>query len=191
MKTTTFFNMLAASLLILSVAACENQNSTDSKDIAEDINEQRFEDTYLENDAEFAVDAAGGDLTRIEMAQLAVNSSGTEAVRQLAQDILNDHGTMHEELKSFAVPKKIALPTTPDEDDQKKINNLSEKRGTDFDKAYLDYTVTYHKEAISLFEKEAEKGRDAQLKQWAAEKLPVMQEHLNSAELVKKAINKR
>ena len=68
------------------------------------------------------------------------------------------------------------------------IDHLREKKGRDFDKDYIDMMVKDHKEDIELFEKEAEKGNDADLKAWANAKLPTLREHLRMAESIQQDI---
>ena len=61
-------------------------------------------------------------------------------------------------------------------------------KGAEFDKEYAEMMVNDHEDDIKLFEKEAEKGNDGELKAWAASKLPILQHHLQMAKDTRDAI---
>ena len=48
--------------------------------------------------------------------------------------------------------------------------------------------VDDHKDDVDEFKKEADNGKDADLKSWAAGKVPVLQHHLDVAQNVKDSI---
>ena len=50
--------------------------------------------------------------------------------------------------------------------------------------------VKDHKDDIDLFEKEADKGNDPELKAWAAKTLPTLKHHLQMAEDAEKAVKR-
>lgn len=67
----------------------------------------------------------------------------------------------------------------------KKHQNMAQKlgqlSGEEFDREYMRQMVKDHEKAVSLFQKEASKGDDAEVKAWAAKTLPALQEHLRMA----------
>ena len=77
--------------------------------------------------------------------------------------MMKDHSMASSELMGVAKAKNITLPASASEKCQKKIQELREKKGVDFDKAYTDFMVDDHKEDIDAFKKEAEKGNDSVL----------------------------
>lgn len=54
--------------------------------------------------------------------------------------------------------------------------------GAAFDSAYMTHTATAHKEAVSLFQREAKGGKDAETKAFAEKTLPTLLEHLKMAQ---------
>ena len=181
-------------IVILSVCSAAwlcscNSNENESNKMAEDANKEAFNNTAMENDAEFATKAASGGMMEVELGKIAMANSSMPSVTQFGQTMVNDHSAANEELKATAQSKNIALPDRPDNDKQKMIDDLREKKGRDFDKDYIDMMVKDHKEDIELFEKEAEKGNDADLKAWANSKLPTLREHLRMAESIQQDIN--
>jgi putative membrane protein len=173
----------------LSLSSCANHEN-DSKEAAEEQNDKKFEDSKMEDDTKFAVNAASGGLMEVQLGQMAVNNGTSPEVKQFGQSMVDEHSKANQELIALAQQKNITLPTAPDEDKQKKIDELSKKSGTDFDKAYIDLMVDDHKEDIDEFQEEANNGKDVDLKGWAAGKVPVLQHHLEMAKAAQDALKK-
>lgn len=177
-KTIILLSVFAAAWL----SSCNNENENNK--MAEDANKEAFNNTAMENDAEFATKAATGSMMEVELGKIAMTNASLPAVSQFGQTMVTDHSAANEELKGAAQAKGITLPDMPDNDQQKKIEDLRGKKGHDFDKDYIDMMVKDHKDDIDLFEKEAEKGNDADLRAWANAKLPTLREHLRMAESI-------
>jgi putative membrane protein len=182
MKTTLIcLSLLAA----LGLTSCNNKENENNK-AADNANEAKFDDSNIEKDVEFATTAASGGLMEVELGRLAVSNGGSDDVRKFGQDMITDHSKANDELKSLAASKNISLPTVPNQAHQKKIDDLQGKSGEGFDFDYIDLMVKDHKEDIDLFEKEADKGNDPDLKAWAAGKLPTLRHHLMMAEEIQR-----
>jgi putative membrane protein len=54
--------------------------------------------------------------------------------------------------------------------------------GEAFDKAYMDDMVKDHKKDVAEFRKEANGGKDSDIKGFASKTLPTLEEHLKMAE---------
>jgi putative membrane protein len=188
MKKNTW-NILLVAVLFLSFS-CGNKKNDDSKEVAEDQNEEKFEDTNLENDTEFAVKAADAGMAEVQLGQLAQTNASSAEVKKFAQSMIDDHSKANEELKSAAQQKNITLPAAISDKMKKKYDDLAEKRGNDFDKDYMDLMVSDHKDVIDAFEKEADKGKDPDLKTWASDKLPALRHHLEMAQQAQEVIKK-
>lgn len=202
MKNSIFY---AGSIALLMMAtACNNEAATDSKKQAENANDAKIDsakatDTTaattstmsdMKPDADFAVAAADGGMMEVTLGKLAVEKGVSKQVKELGAMMVKDHSAVNEELKTAAKAKNITLPATLSDKCQKKVQELTAKTGTDFDKAYAAAMVSDHKEDIEAFKKEAEKGNDAQLSAWAKAKLPTLEHHLMAAEQAKKIADK-
>lgn len=179
--------LFAASLTF--VACQQKNNSEDAKDVAEDQNEAKFEDTEIEDDTQWAVAVADMGMMEVEASRLAVERATTPAVKQFAQLMIDDHSKANEELKGLAAQKNISLPAVLSDKSQKKYNDLMEKTGKDFEDAYTDCMVKDHKEAVDKFKKQADKGEDADLKSWAAGKVATLEHHLEMAKATEKTVD--
>ncbi|MEP6505209.1 MAG: DUF4142 domain-containing protein, partial [Betaproteobacteria bacterium] len=66
------------------------------------------------------------------------------------------------------------------------IKILSERKGASFDQHYAESIgVKAHEDTIKLFQKEVDKGTDADVKAWAQKTLPALTHHLEMAQALK------
>jgi putative membrane protein len=184
--------LFLAAMLSAALFSCGNQSrQEDPKDIAEERNEEKMDDTDLKRDADFAVEAADRGLMEVQLAKLAQTKATSSEVKQFAQKIAAEHTKANDELKALAQRKNISLPAALSEDKQKKYNDLNEKKGLDFDRDYMDAMVSSHDESISKFEKEAEDGNDPEIKAWAANKLSTLRQHHDMAKTTHETVKNR
>jgi putative membrane protein len=175
--------------------ACNNAAKTDSKENADSANEVKDTTTtgatgiaVVEGDAKFATDAANGGLTEVAAGKVAEQKAVNQKVKDFAAMMVKDHGKANEELMAIAKAKNITLPAAPGQDQQKELSDLSAKSTSDFDKAYVDAMVDGHKKAISLFEDASKNCKDAELKTFATNTLPIIKGHLAEIEAIKKGM---
>ena len=173
---------LALSVVLLAGVSCGGKKDRDSKEMAEEQNEEKFDKSDAEKDTDFAVAAADGGMLEVQLGELAVTSASSPQVKQFGRMMADEHGKANEELKTLAQQKNISLPATLSEKSTKKYNDLAKKAGDEFDEAYIDLMVKDHKDDIDEFKKEADKGNDMAIAAWAAGKIPVLQHHLQMAE---------
>ena len=185
-------------LLVIMISSCVKKTETvtqetDAKELAEDRNDEKFENTSLKDDSEFALKAAEGGLMEVKLGELAQTQASSPEVKKFAQQMITDHSKANTELQQLAREKNISIPTSLGEDKQKKYDDFASKKGEEFDRAYSDFMVKDHKEDVDLFQKEADNGGDPELKAWAAKTVPVLKHHLQMAEDAEKAVkaNKR
>lgn len=172
-------------------AACDNaanNNDNDSKDSATEQNEVALDNTAMGDDSDFAVDAALGGLMEVKFGELAKTNASSQAVKDFGAMMVTDHTNANEELKALAQKKNITLPQALDDDKQRKYDEFAKKKGAEFDRDYMALMVEDHKEDIEDFKDQAQKGKDADLKAFAAGKIPVLEHHLAEAEKVKAAL---
>lgn len=139
-------------------------------------------------DQKFATQAAAAGLAEVELADLAQQKATRDSVKQYADHLKQDHQQANEKLKSLAAQKGVQLPSGPDSKHKKEKERLAKLQGAQFDKAYVDAMVKDHKAVINDFEREAKKGNDAELKEFAAQTLPKLREHLDHAQKLQSEI---
>ena len=135
-------------------------------------------------DDKFAMKAAQGGMAEVQLGQLAAQKGGTPEVKAFGQQMVDDHTKANDQLKQVAAQEKMALPTTMDPKDQALYTKLQGMSGAEFDKAYMKAMVKDHKEDVKEFQKEADKGKNPQIKNFASQTLPILQGHLSKAESI-------
>ena len=133
-------------------------------------------------DSKFVMDAAKGGMMEVEMGRMASDHATNPDVKQFAQRMVTDHTKANEELKTIASRKGITLPASIDASEKAKIDKMSKMSGGAFDKAYMDDMVKDHKKDVAEFRKQANGGKDADIKGFASKTLPTLEEHLKMAQ---------
>jgi putative membrane protein len=59
---------------------------------------------------------------------------------------------------------------------------LSKLSGREFDRAYMEEMVKDHQKNIAEFQDQSERTEDPEVKNWAAQTLPTLKEHLQLAQ---------
>jgi putative membrane protein len=135
-------------------------------------------------DAKFAMKAAQGGMAEVQLGQLAAQKASNPDVKAFGQQMVDDHTKANDQLKSVAAKENMTLPATLDSKDQALYTKLQNMSGADFDKMYVKSMVKDHQEDVKEFQKEADKGKDPQIKNFAAQTLPVLQQHLSKIQSI-------
>lgn len=195
MKTLSFI-VLAGALLFCSC----NTSSTDVKisDSAK-INNKEAEatinapDTTMGNGMSkmdskseaFAMKAAKGGMMEVELGRWAREHAISQAVKDFGAMMVADHTKANDALKSICTSKNMSMPGMSDGDEKKHMDAMMAKKGKDFDKAYVDMMVDDHKMDVAEFEDASKNLADAELKNFAATTLPVLQKHYAAIKAIK------
>jgi len=166
--------------LMMATTSCLNSNPADSKEVAKDINNKKFEDKDKEIDAKFLVDAAEICMEEINLGRLAQQKLSIDCVRETGKLMESEHTKSLNELTVLAQTKMITVPTSETKDAIAANKKLNSKLGNDFGKAYIIILIREHKDAIDLFEKAATNGTDLEIKAWAKATLPALKTHLEN-----------
>jgi len=133
-------------------------------------------------DADFIKDAAQGGMMEVELGKVAADKGSNDQVKQFGKRMQQDHSKANDELKKLASDKGVELSNTLDKKHQSKIDKFAKLSGVEFDRKYMDEMVGDHKKDVKEFQKEADKGKDADVKKWASQTLSTVKEHLQLAE---------
>ena len=137
--------------------------------------------------ADFVKEVAISDMFEIQSSKLA-EEKGNASEKTFASQMVTDHTKTSTELKGLVSSGKVKaeLPTALDSSHQSKLDKLKGESGNDFSSGYNSDQVSAHKDAVSLFERYAKGGDNADLKDWAGKTLPALQHHLDMAQSLKK-----
>jgi putative membrane protein len=136
---------------------------------------------------DFVKQVAISDMFEIESNKLG-QEKGNAVQKKFAAQMVADHTKTSTELKGLVSSGKVKaeLPTVLDSSHQSKLDKLKGKTGDDFVSEFNSMQVSAHKDAVSLFERYAEGGDNAELKAWAGKTLPALRHHLEMAQQLDK-----
>jgi len=134
-----------------------------------------------QEDQDFAIEAAQGGLMEVRLGELAQQQAKAQAVKDFGQRMVEDHGAANGKLMQIAEQKGIELPQDLSEDAQQTVEELQQQSGAEFDEAYMDEMVSDHEDDVAAFEDYVENAQDQDLRAFAEETLPTLQEHLELA----------
>ena len=132
----------------------------------------------------------------IDYAKIALEKSKNPEVRKFATTMTKDHKSVIDQAVALVTKLKVTPldnPTTQSlvKDATNTKEMFKTKTGADFDKAYVDNEVAYHKAAIDLVENTlVADATNAELKSLLQSVLPLFKEHLAHAEMMQKNLNK-
>lgn len=135
-------------------------------------------------DMHFVKEAAAGGMAEVELGQLATEKASSPDVKKFGQRMVDDHSKANDQLKQIAVDEGVPLPAKLSAKDQATKDRLSKLSGDAFDKAYMSDMVNDHKTDIAAFRNESKTGKDPQVKSFAADTLPTLEDHLKNAQKV-------
>ena len=162
----------------------QNRNANRSNRNSSNANatgEQAAMGSLNSKDHDFIMEAAMGGLMEVELGRVAAQKGTSEAVKQFGQRMVDDHSKANTELMTLAQSKGITLPTTLDDKHRSELTKISAMTGAEFDRAYSKMMLSDHKKDVSEFEKQSTRGTDPDLKAFATQTLPTLQEHLQMA----------
>ncbi|MCE3279030.1 MAG: hypothetical protein K0S44_1221 [Bacteroidetes bacterium] len=184
MKTTftkTTIKITGLALSLLSIVACDNtknRNSNDSKDVAEEHNDAKF-NKDKEKEADFFVEITDMTIQEIKLSELAEKQAQADDIKELGKILREDHSKSLKEIEEMARKKMITLPVDISKDGKDNYEDISKKQGQEFDHAYADEMVDLHTLQISKFEKMATDAEDYELRKWTETKLKELRTHLD------------
>lgn len=137
-------------------------------------------------DAKRMKEMAQANLAEIEAGKLALEKAESPEVKKYAQQMVDDHGKMLEEMKQLAQSKGVELPSAPDAKHQKLMKRLQAASGEKFDREYMQAMVKDHRDALKLTQRTAKSAKDSDLKASAQKAAPEIQDHLKTAQQIAK-----
>ena len=133
-------------------------------------------------DSSFINMAAAGGMAEVQEGQLAAKQAARPAVRAFGQKMVDDHTPVNQQLMSLASSKGATPPSQLSDADQAMLTKLQGMHGRAFDMAYARGQVTDHEKMLQLLKQESTDGTDPDLKSFAQQTIPTIQQHLTMAQ---------
>ena len=134
------------------------------------------------SDTKFMEKAAAGGRAEVELGKLAQQKAMRGEVKDFANRMVEDHTRANAQLEKIASANNVQLPDEVDRKTRKEMDKLSKLIGPDFDREYMKHMVKDHKDDVKEFRKEAKSKQASEVKAFAQDTLPVLEEHLAMAQ---------
>ena len=147
-------------------------------------------------DPEIASVAVVANQIDINYADIALKKSSSKEVKEFATRMKKDHSTVIDQAvalvqKLGVTPKDNAVSQSLMASAEKTKSVLNAKPAKEFDKAYIDNEVSYHKAVIATVRGTLiPQAKNAELKNLLETVLPVLETHLGHAEMVQHNFSK-
>ena len=125
-------------------------------------------------DSAWVMKVAKGGMAEVELGKLATEKAASDEVKKFGQRMVDDHSKANDDLKTLAQNKKITLPADMDPKEKALRDRLSKLSGAAFDRAYMQAMLADHRQDVAEFRKEANSGKDPDVKAFAAKTLPTL-----------------
>jgi putative membrane protein len=168
------FSLLSLAIVLLLSLVASAQRSADAKSMS----------SPTSADTDFMKKAAQGGMAEVALGELAIKNGSNPDVKKFAQRMVNDHTKANDQLKQLAQQKGVELPQGLTAKDKGTKEELSRFSGAKFDRQYMEDMVTDHKKDVADFQRESMSAQDPDLKNFAVQTLPTLQEHLKQAESI-------
>ena len=136
---------------------------------------------FAQDPAQFINEASAKGMADIEASRLAHQKSESKEVKDYTIVVINDRTTANQHLAKIA--KKLDLPIAPHEEvaDKAKALMPTVPEGESFDAAYAASQVKATEEAIQQIQQQAQTTDVPEIKAFADETLPKLENHLQMA----------
>lgn len=129
-------------------------------------------------DKMFVRNAVEGGLAQVQFGQLAAQKGGSDDVKALGQQMVEDHTALNKDLEGLAESMGVMLPKHINKDDQAELDKLNGLSGDAFDTEYLTMMVKNHHHDLRGFRVEAEGTQDEALRDAVVKGAKTIHEHL-------------
>ena len=141
----------------------------------------RAANQIADSDREFLTEAASGGQMEVELGRTAATHAAHKRVKEFGRRMAADHSQANAQLKQIAARKKVTLPAEPADAHRQKVARLSQLKGDEFDRAYMEEMVDDHEHDVEKFREASKEAKDPDVKAFAAKTLPTLEAHLRMA----------
>jgi putative membrane protein len=172
----------AAGLLIAGASflvSCNDSadNSTNNSGDTSANNSRENNMGLSDREADFLDDVAETNTIEIAYLNAGIAFATDLETKALAADLLTEHVAMDKELKGLAERKQLTLTTI---DSSVVVLDLPDKKGLDWDKAWVDEMADEHKRLVRKFERNEDRAKDPDVRNFITKSLPNLRTHLET-----------
>jgi putative membrane protein len=189
MRATTHLSIALLTAATIVGASAQSRNATpvpqDRGIVTAEASRESPPNNKNTEDVEFLVEAMRTGLAEVQLGELAAQRSDDPRVRDFGAKLKSDHAAQVAEIERMLQPLQVAVPTEPSTKAQAQHAALARLTGEQFDAAFLEAMVASHTEAIEQYGAQTHANPDRTLSEFASKSLPVLREHLATAEALR------
>jgi len=134
--------------------------------------------SFSDIDRTFVAKVSQGGMYEVELGKLAQTMATAQDVKDSANTEAHDHQLVGDKLKSIVEANGMAFPQELNPDFHARLERLRATPSDQFDGAYIEDMEKIHKADGAAFAKEADSGKNPDLRAFAAETHRIVQRHL-------------
>lgn len=169
------------SLVICFLISCNSDSDVGYRQHSKErivVRENITSSSSFDDDIEFAKLVAENSMLEMQLAALTIDRSSSDTIKGFAVSLMTDQSIFNSDIREFAERRGITLTNTLSSKSKKKFDAIAGKPAGEFDKAYCAFLVRESEEGVIKFKEEAKSGNDPELKDWAARKVTILEQHL-------------
>ena len=141
-------------------------------------------DPNVKSDGHFIREVTADNVLEANLGQLAEGKAENSEVRQFAQRMVADHNKLQSDWAAMASSNGVAYNTGFGKHHRKKLDQLQNLSGKEFDRAYMTLMIQNHKDYVDYFRKEGRAANSAQVRNLVSAGLPMLEQHWSQAQQI-------
>jgi putative membrane protein len=135
-----------------------------------------------DSDTQFVLAQTENNIAEFQAAQLALQRSQNQSVRDFAGKMITDHTYLQDTLASIAQMHHLQTPAVLTEQHRQMLGQLAQLNGAPFDRAYVDSIVRAHAIMIEELNYQLVHGWDQHISAWVQNTRPIILQHSEIAQ---------
>jgi putative membrane protein len=171
--------------LLATPTLAEGQSGGQSHSQQSDTGQQQLS----EQDRQWLNYAATDNQAEIQECLLAEKKAHSPAVKAFARLMVDDHINVESRLAALVNGQSVSVPNGTGQKNAKTISELESLQGEQFDHRFLAEQIKDHGDDLGKFSDEIHATHDPNIRSYASETLPILQQHLALAKAVQSSVS--
>lgn len=132
--------------------------------------------------------AATDNQAEIEECLLAEKKAHSPALKAFARLMVDDHVNIESQLAALVNGQSFSVPNGAGQKNAKTLSEMESLQGAQFDHRFLEHQISDHSDDLGKFSDEIRATQNPDIRSYASETLPILQQHLELAKAVKASL---
>jgi putative membrane protein len=175
---------------VFASSACHQQEQRNAKkDSTHAMTESM--DHISKSEVNFVTDAGNCNLKQVAINKLAQQNAQYGRIKEYASRLQTSFAKENETLEKASTNSGVSMPQDMDRSASNDLKDMGDKKGKDFDKAYIKMQIHDQQQHMEALDAAAHNMKDTALKQYAIEYLPIAQKNLAEARVILQDLRKQ